>query len=168
MSKKIINQLLSIRGLNIECPNCQDEFSVKRGKLFGMYDKYPAMVQKIIKERLEEAYLLKEDVKMRKKALAKNKKKKPEKITISAQASNFGQISEQILPAFLAFPYKQSDCRILFKPIDYVVFSNLSQNGRVENIKFVDVKTGGGRLDKRQKQIRDRIEEGEIKHRIIE
>jgi len=167
MTKKIIQQLVSIPGLKIECPSCNEEFPVKRAKLFNMYDSYPPEVQKIIRERLASANELKGDIKERKKQLAENKKKKPEKITIAAQASNFGQISEQILPAFLTFPYKQSECRILFKPIDYIVFTSLSGKGRVEAIKFVDVKTGDGRLTKGQRQIRDRIVGGKIKHRVI-
>jgi len=132
-----------------------------------MYDSYPPAVQKIIRERLEAASEVKEHIRERKKQLAENKKKKPEKIATAAQASNFGQISEQILPAFLTFPYKQNECRILFKPIDYVVFANLSGRGRVEAIKFVDVKTGDGRLTKGQRQIRDRIVDGKIKHKVI-
>ena len=167
MFQKIIQQLVSIQGLKIECPHCTEEFPIKKGKLFSMYDSYPPAIQKIIRERLESANELKGDLKNRRKKLVEDKKRKPEKITVSAQASNFGQISEQILPAFLTFPYKQNECRILFKPIDYIVFTHLSQNGSVEVIKFVDVKTGQGRLDKRQKQIRDRIVEGKIKHKVI-
>lgn len=167
MASRIIRQLISIPGLKIECPHCSEEFPIKRGKLFSMYDAYPPAIQKIIRERFETANELREEIKERKKRLAENKKKKPEKIFVSAQASNFGQISEQILPAFLTFPYKQSECRILFKPIDYIVFTHLAENGRVEAIKFVDVKTGEGRLDRRQKQIRDRIVEGKIKHKVI-
>lgn len=133
-----------------------------------MYDTYPPAVQKIIRERLESANELSVELKARKQQLAENRKKKPTKITISAQASNFGQISEQILPAFLTFSYKRTECRILFNPIDYIVFTHLSQKGRVEGIKFVDVKTGEGRLNRRQRQIRDRVSEGKIKHRVID
>jgi predicted Holliday junction resolvase-like endonuclease len=167
MAHKIIQQLVSIPGLKIECPGCNEEFPIKRAKLFSMYDMYPPAVQRIIRERLESSNELKEDLKVRKKQLTEDKKKKPEKIAISAQASNFGQISEQILPAFLTFPYKQNECRILFKPIDYIVFTSLSGKGRVEAIKFVDVKTGDGRLTKGQRQIRDRVIEGKIKHKVI-
>lgn len=167
MAQKIIHQLLSISGLKIECPHCHEEFPIKRGKLFGMYDAYLSAVQKIIQERFNTANELKMELTERTKQLTENKKRKPVKISVSAQASNFGQISEQILPAFLTFPYKQNECRILFKPIDYIVFTHLADKGRVEAIKFVDVKTGEGRLDRRQKQIRDRIVEGKIKHKII-
>ena len=167
MAHKIIQQLVSIPGLKIECPRCTEEFPIKRAKLFSMYDTYPPAVQKIIRECFESANESKGDLRERKKKLAENKKKKPEKITVSAQGSNFGKIAEQIMPAFLTFPYKQSECRPLFEPIDYVVFTNLSGKGRVEAIKFVDVKTGDGRLTKGQRQIRDRVVERKIKHKVI-
>ncbi len=167
MAYKIIQQVVSVPGLKIECPSCNEVFPIKRAKLFGMYDTYPPEVQEIIRERLESANELKRDLKERKKQLTESKKKKPEKIVISAQAINFGQISEQILPAFLTFPYKQRECRILFEPIDYIVFTSLSGKGRIEAIKFVEVKTGDGRLNKRQRKIRDRVVEGKIEHKVI-
>jgi predicted Holliday junction resolvase-like endonuclease len=167
MAHKIIQQLVSIPALKIECPHCTKEFPIKRAKLFSMYDTYPPAVQKIIRERLESANESKGELKERKKQLAENKKRKPEKITAGAQGGNFGTIAEQIVPAFLTFPYKQNECRILFKPIDYIVFTGLSGKGRVGAIKFVDVKTGDGCLTNRQRQIRDRVVEGKIKHKVI-
>jgi predicted Holliday junction resolvase-like endonuclease len=132
-----------------------------------MYSTYPPSVQKIIRDRLAIATDLDREISVRKKKLTEDKRKRPEKITVAAQASNFGQIGEQILPAFVTFPYKQRECRILFKPIDYIVFTKLSEERRVESIKFVDVKTGGGRLGRRQRQIRDCIADGAIKHRVV-
>src|SRR6266487_4740075 len=152
MAYKIIQQLLSVPGLKVQCPECENQFPIKRAKLFSMYDPYFPKVQKVIRGRFESANKLKEELKERKGRLTENKKEKPEKLAIAAEASNFGQISEQILPAFLAFPYKQNECRILFKPIDYVVFTGLSRKLRVEAIKFVEVKTGDGGLAKKERQ----------------
>lgn len=168
MSKKIIQELTSIQGIKIECPSCSEEFSLKRGKLFNMYDAYPPNVQKILKERMASVNLLRGELDERKSRLVENTKKKPEKIETAARASNFGKISEQILPAFITFPYKQEECRVLLMPIDYLVFAGIAKNNKVEQIKFVDVKTGQGRLDKRQRQIQDRILEGKIKHKVID
>jgi predicted Holliday junction resolvase-like endonuclease len=168
MSKKIIQELISIRGLKIECPSCFDEFSVKRGKLFNMYDAYPSNVQKILKERLENISLRRALLDERRSSLAKNQKKKPEQIETAARATNFGKISEQILPAFITFPYKQEECRVLLMPIDYVVFAGLSKSGKVEQIKFVDVKTGHGSLDRRQRKIQQCVLDGRIKHKVID
>jgi predicted Holliday junction resolvase-like endonuclease len=168
MPLDIIRQLESISGLKVECPHCNEEFPVKRGKLFSMHENYPQAVQKIIRQRFESANVLKEELRARGKELSENKKKKPQRITTSAHGSNFGKIAEQIVPAFLTFPYKQSECRPLFEPIDYIIFTGLSEEHHVEAIKFVDVKTGDARLSKGQRQIRDRVVEGRIKHKVID
>lgn len=158
---------MSISGLRVECPHCNEEFPVKNGKLFSMYDNYPQAVEKIIRARFESANESKGDLRERRKELSENRKKKPEKITTSAQGSNFGKIAEQIVPAFLTFPYAQNECRPLFEPIDYIVFTGLARKRQVESIKFVDVKTGDARLSKGQRQIRDRVIAGRIKHKVI-
>jgi len=43
-----------------------------------------------------------------------------------------------------------------------VSFAGLAQKGRVETIKFVDMKTGDGRLSRGQRQIRDRVLNGKV------
>lgn len=167
MPNKLIQQLVAINGLEVESPHCSGQFPIEHGKLFSMYDSYPPAVQRILRLRAATANGTKAAQKERRKQLAADKKAKPTRITVCAQASNFGQIAEQILPAFRTFPYAQSECRIMFKPIDYIIFANLAGRGKVQAIKFVDVKTGNGRLDDRQKQIRDRIHEGKIKHKVL-
>ncbi len=169
MAHKIIQQLLSIPGLRVECPNpkCNEEFPITRGKLFSMYDTYPPAIQKIIRKRFESAEDLNEDLKERKKQLAEDKREQPARIAAGALGANFGKIAEQIIPAFVTFPYKQNECRPLFEPVDYVVFAGLAPKGRVHEIKLVDVKALNATLSKGQRQIRDRVEEGKIKHKVI-
>jgi hypothetical protein len=41
MAHKIIQQLLSIPGLKIECPHCTEKFPIKKAKLFSTYGTYP-------------------------------------------------------------------------------------------------------------------------------
>jgi predicted Holliday junction resolvase-like endonuclease len=132
-----------------------------------MYDSYPTRIQQIIRERLDAAHTLQADLRERKRQLVEQKKTRPEKIRVAAVGSNFGKIAEQIIPAFVTFPYKQTECRPLFEPVDYVIFNGLAKRGRVEAIKFVDVKTGEARLSPGQRQIRDRVSEGKVKHRVI-
>jgi predicted Holliday junction resolvase-like endonuclease len=167
MTQKIVKQLMSVRGLRIECPRCNEEVPIKRVQLFGMYDAYPRAVQAIIRNRRKYAEEQRVEISERKKQLTADKKKRPDKISLAAQASTFGTISEQIVPAFLTFPYKQNECRTLFRPIDYVVFANLSSKGGVDAIKLVDVKTGGGSLTRGQKDVRDCVLEGRVNHKVI-
>jgi predicted Holliday junction resolvase-like endonuclease len=168
MPRKMIAQLEGIPGLKLECPRCEESFSVKRAKLFGMYDSYPNVAREAMRARVEAASEMKSDLKGRRKRLMASKKARPVQITIASEATNYGQIGEQIIPAFQGFPYRPSECRPLFKPIDYIVFRGLAKKGRVEALTFVDVKTGGGQLTAKQRQIRDCIAEGKLEHRVID
>jgi predicted Holliday junction resolvase-like endonuclease len=167
MVQKLIQQLLSIPELRVECPRCNEEFPIKRGKLFSMYDSYPPAILKVIRKRFEAAEGLNADLKERKQELAGKKRTQPARIAAGALGANFGKIAEQIIPAFVTFPYKQNECRPLFEPVDYVVFAGLAPKGRVHEIRLVDVKSLNATLSKPQRQIRDRVEEGKIRHKVI-
>lgn len=167
-SQSIIEQLKSIKGLKIECPHCDEASPVQKFKLFGMYDEtYPKFANDYIGQRISATISKKEDIKARKKQLAEDKKKKPQKITTSTESTNFGQLSEQILPSFKSFPYQQQDCRVLLKPVDYLVFNKLHRTGKVDSITFVDVKTGNARLTKGQRMIEQCINANKVKHEVI-
>jgi len=167
-SKSVIKQLLSIQGLKIECPHCEEASSIRRFRLFGLHDtEYPRSAQQFIDGKCHAATELLNDIKSRKKQLAEDRRRKPEKISTSTESTNFGQIGEQILPSFNNFPYQQQDCRGLFKPVDYLVFNKLFRTGKVDSITFVDVKTGNARLTKAQKLIKQCIESKKITHEVI-
>lgn len=166
MSKEIMAELKAIKGLFIQCPSCEESSPASRYKLFGMYDEYPDDVRKILKARLKDIEDAREELALRKEELEEAKIKKPEKISKSAQASNFGKISEQIIPAFKTFPYRQENCRIMLMPVDYVVFDNLHLDGKIDSIRFIDVKTGKAVLSEVQRNIRDRISDKKIKHTV--
>jgi predicted Holliday junction resolvase-like endonuclease len=167
VANKAIAQLRSIRGLRIECPSCGEESSVSRFTLFGMHDEYPPSAKKLIDARLQNASLLADELRERSSQLALDVHRRPARITAGAHYGGFGNICEQILPAFLTFPYEHHECRALFKPVDYVVFAGLSGRTGIERVKFVDVKTSKGRLSPRQKQIMKCIGNGKLLHRII-
>jgi len=167
MGNNVIRQLLSIKDLRLECPHCNEEFPVHRARPFSMYEPPPPAAVRIMRDRFESVSEGTADLKEQRRQLREARKKKPDQIAVTTQASSFGQISEQILPAFLTFPYERTDCRILLKPIDYVVFKGLSRRSRIEAIHFVDVKTGGARLSRAQKEIRDCVSGGQVKHKVI-
>ena len=167
MSNRLIQQLESISGLKVECPRCGEAFSLKRARLFSMYEGAPPTASNIMQQRRENARYQMQDAKERRKQLAVDRKRKPLKISSSTEATNFGQRCEQIIPAFAAFPYPQGDCRILFKPVDYVVFKGVCTTGRIEAVKFVEFKTGGGTLNSNQRQVRNCIIEGKVTHEVI-
>lgn len=72
-----------------------------------------------------------------------------------------GKVHEQLIPYLPAFPYNPKDVRFLGSPIDLVVFDGLAE-GRVRRIVFLEVKTGGAGLTKRERSVRDVIEAREV------
>lgn len=73
-----------------------------------------------------------------------------------------GQTVEQIVPGLPTFPYRKSDCRSLFKPIDYVIFEGLTDRFRIDGIRFVDIETGNAALVDHEKQIKRAIEKKHV------
>ena len=65
-----------------------------------------------------------------------------------------GQVAEQIAPFLPDFPANPSDARFIGKPVDFIVFSGLSENEKIDEILFVEVKTGKSLLSEREKEVK--------------
>ncbi len=79
-----------------------------------------------------------------------------------------GRIAENWAPYTDGFPGDPSDARFLGSPVDFVVFDGL-EDGRLGRIVFVEVKSGRGRLTKRERAIRDAVSRGAVEwceHRV--
>jgi predicted Holliday junction resolvase-like endonuclease len=73
-----------------------------------------------------------------------------------------GQVAEQLAPYLPGFPCPFDDARFLGKPLDYVCFNGAS-SGEVEEIVFVEVKTGDSSLSKVEKSARQAIIDGRVR-----
>jgi predicted Holliday junction resolvase-like endonuclease len=67
-----------------------------------------------------------------------------------------GKVTEHIVPYLPQFSYNPKDARFIGSPVDFVVFDGLDR-GAVEQIVFIEVKTGSGSLTKRERQVRDAV-----------
>ncbi len=79
-----------------------------------------------------------------------------------------GQLSEQLAPFLPGFPYDPSDARFIGKPVDLIVFKGLSQ-GEVDEIAFIEIKSGDSNLTKTEKQIGEAVSKGKVRfveHRL--
>jgi len=76
-----------------------------------------------------------------------------------SQATITGLVHEQLLPILPDFPFNPKDARFLGSPVDLVVFDGLDA-GELQRIVFIEVKTGGSGLSKRERQLRDVVESG--------
>lgn len=75
-----------------------------------------------------------------------------------------GQVAEQIAPFLPDFPANPSDARFIGKPVDFIVFSGLSENEKIDEILFVEVKTGKSLLSEREKEVKKAIEKGNVRY----
>ena len=75
-----------------------------------------------------------------------------------------GQVAEQIAPFLPDFPANPSDARFIGKPVDFIVFSGLSENETIDEILFVEVKTGKSLLSEREKEVKKAIEQSKVRY----
>jgi len=81
-----------------------------------------------------------------------------------SRATITGQVTEQLAPYMSNFPmaFNPKDMRFIGSPIDFIVFCGLEVDN-IDFIVFLEIKTGKSSLTKRQRQIRDAIEN----HKVI-
>ena len=72
-----------------------------------------------------------------------------------------GKVHEQLIPYLPEFGYNPKDARFLGSPVDLVVFDGLAE-GQVRRVVFLEVKTGGAPLTRRERQVRDAVEAREV------
>ena len=79
-----------------------------------------------------------------------------------------GKTAEQWSPYLPGFPGRVTEARFLGAPIDFVLFEGIDE-GYVEEIVFVEVKSGRGQLSAVERSVRDCVLEGRIawvEHRV--
>ncbi|MBT7806797.1 hypothetical protein HN766_14980 [Candidatus Poribacteria bacterium] len=95
----------------------------------------------------------KEEKELRQDAVARSKS------TVTAQ------VMERICPHLPGFHYNPRDMRFFGDPFDYVVMPGYS-DGEIQEIVILEIKTGKGSLNSRQRQLRDRIAEGKVRWEV--
>lgn len=83
-----------------------------------------------------------------------------------------GQITEQLAPLFPDFPARYDEVKFLGKPVDFIAFRGLEEEKdenekcRIDEILFIEVKTGTSKLSEREKAIKDAVEQGRVRYEI--
>jgi len=72
-----------------------------------------------------------------------------------------GQFSEQIAPYLPDFPFKPTEARFIGKPIDFVVFRGMDEK-KIDEVVFVEVKSGKSQLSKVEKTLREAVQNKKI------
>ncbi len=72
-----------------------------------------------------------------------------------------GQMAEQLSPWLPDFPFDPSEVRFIGKPVDFIAFVGSSE-GRIDEVAFVEVKSGKASLSKVERSLKAAIEEGRV------
>src|SRR3989344_1656808 len=72
-----------------------------------------------------------------------------------------GQFSENLAPYLPDFPYLPTECRFLGKPTDFIVFKGMDEK-KIEEVIFVEVKSGQSKLSSVEKSLKDTIQNKKI------
>lgn len=174
---EIVELLNSLEGLTIECPNCRETFAARKGHLFDVRKPYPRIALRTLTQQQdnikrthkhidrERAVLLRklDGLRKKQKELKHRRVERPKQVQIITKRVNIGQIVEKILPSTTKFSFETRDCRTLLTPIDYVSFTGLTRQGKVESISFIEIKTGNSGLQGNQKKIKEIVEDGKLR-----
>ncbi len=76
-----------------------------------------------------------------------------------------GQVTEQLAPLLPDFPYHYKDVMFLWKGVDYVIFDGLHR-GTIDNIVFLEVKSGVSQLNKNERMIKDAVIAGKLRYDV--
>ena len=77
-----------------------------------------------------------------------------------------GKVTEHLIPYLPEFKYNPKDARFIGSPVDLIVFDGLDE-GDLRRIVFVEVKSGKSTLSKREKLIRDAIEQRKVEWVVL-
>jgi predicted Holliday junction resolvase-like endonuclease len=78
-----------------------------------------------------------------------------------SRAVTLGKVTEHIVPFLPGFQHNPKDARFIGSPVDFIIFDGLDV-GEVRQITFVEVKTGSSSLSKRERQIRDAVQQQRV------
>lgn len=72
-----------------------------------------------------------------------------------------GQMAEQLAPWLPGFPFDPSEVRFIGKPVDFIAFAGASE-GEIDEVAFVEVKSGKSALSRVERSLKSAIEEGRV------
>jgi predicted Holliday junction resolvase-like endonuclease len=73
-----------------------------------------------------------------------------------------GLVTEQVAPYLPGFPCDPGDCRFVGKPVDFIVFNGMNKKS-IDEVIFVEVKTGGSGLNEQEKRLKDAVQNGRVR-----
>jgi predicted Holliday junction resolvase-like endonuclease len=80
-----------------------------------------------------------------------------------------GKVAEHLAPFLpgLLSKFNPRDARFLGAPLDFIIFDGLDDGGEVRRVVFVEVKTGRGSLQPRERRVREAIEARRVEYQLL-
>lgn len=78
-----------------------------------------------------------------------------------------GKVTEHLIPYLPDFKYNPKNARFIGSPVDFIVFNGLDE-GKLEEVVFVEVKFGKSSLTKRERQVKNIIEKRKVRWETIQ
>ncbi len=165
--KQIIKELKESSLLKARCPYCEEEFSLSKAILFDAAAELPQAAVEFVEERNQELKDRAVHTREEQAELRRRKHSATDGAEKKAMEIGLGLVLEKIVIGWNGFPHEPHDCRALYEPIDYVAFDGMTETATVEQIAFLDVKSGDAKLNKHQRLVRDAINDGRVDYREV-
>lgn len=75
-----------------------------------------------------------------------------------------GQFGEQLAPFLPDFPCNPGDAHFIGKPVDYIAFTGSAEKNTIDEVLFIEIKSGTSVLSEREKQLRAACNEGRVRY----
>lgn len=73
-----------------------------------------------------------------------------------------GNFSEQLAPYLPDFNFSPTECKFIGKPVDFIVFKGMDEKN-IDEVIFVEVKSGSSKLSPQEKNLKNAIENGNVR-----
>jgi predicted Holliday junction resolvase-like endonuclease len=83
-----------------------------------------------------------------------------------SQSVIMGKVTEHLIPFQNSFPFNPKEARFIGSPIDLIVFDGID-NEDIVDIYILEIKTGDSSLSKRQRLIKDAVQNGRVHWREL-
>lgn len=101
------------------------------------------------------------DIEELKKLFMESEEKIKQKSVSSSRRSLVGKFIEKFVPFLAKVKYAPADMQFLGQPIDYIIFDGLREDD-IKKVIFLEVKTGEGKLTKREKSLKEAIDKKKV------
>jgi predicted Holliday junction resolvase-like endonuclease len=153
--RELVDELKSDRRLRVECPHCGQDFPLRQAAVFPVTGPLPEEARELVRG-------IRDELRRRREELKQRRRRAREAPGQARVATEMGQALEALVPR-LQDRLHPRDWRRLGDPIDFVVFDGLSATGRVQAVRFVEVKTGRARLGDTQQMVREAVQQGKVR-----